>query len=788
MSRHRQFVRPTAVLAAVVLILGLAAIGASGAPGGGHASPHDGALPPQASDTAKDRIDSVFGIKDPADPVEALWAVPSSGWTATEEHQAGAYIWTDQVFDDHGAADYAYPSDGAPYMRNAADLVEVRATIDDAGNLVLGARLNTLLDPNVPVVAIGITDPAMAERAETWPGAGVRADGVRWVVTLDARDQGSTITDLTDGTITSIAAPVVNNNTDADHRALENTITASVTADELGSTIPSTLGLYAVAGAREPGVTEWYRPDGATTPPVYDVAFFIGETFDGWEHTQQAALIGSGDITAALGTADLTITHREPAPRTGAFSRIYRPSIEMKLGEGITSNTVPVVVPAGEQASVPEGTSYLGLFVPYAVWVPSDVNTLDTPLPMFVALHGLSQTHMGLVPEWTSGGIDVPAVTIFPLGHGDSSYYQGSGELDVLESMQDVERHYPIDVDRVFLTGLSMGGIGVYNVATHRPDLFAGAVPVVGPGSGMKDFLWPAPVDPVMGPARDYIGIYRMGSFGREVLDNALNVPFRIFAGLVDPLSTVTFQEGDVARWEELGYDYQHALFLQRSHEFVTPYINTLYHQLLSGCTSSDVPGCDPSLDSVGRVRDTNPARVVYKAVPFHWYSDLTDKLVFDGAYWVSDMQLRDQTLADAYGRIDVTSKALGSKLRGQTEKVGPEQRHFEPTGDDYLFQGRLWGASPIASGNAFDLNAQNLAGVTLDVGRMQLDTSSPIVMAATGDGATSITLAHGAWANGAVVRALVGGVEVARGNAKDGAVTLAVTLGDASEYVITAE
>lgn len=723
--------------------------------------------------------------------VEALWALPTSGWTATDEHRGGTYIWTDQVFDDRGAGAYTYPQDGAPYMRNAADLVEVRTALDDAGGLLLGARLNTLLDPEVPVVAIGITDPAMAGQAATWPGAGVRADGVRWVVTLDARDQGSTVTDLSDGAVTPIGTLVVHNGTDAGRRALENTLTAVVTAADLGTAIPSTLGLHAVAGARQPGVAAWYRPVGATAPPVFDVAFFTGETFSGWEHTKQGELITNGNITVARGTADLTIADRDPAPRTGAFSRIYRPSIEMQLGEGITANTVPVVVPAGDRASVPQGNRYLGLFVPYAVWVPPNVDTLAKPLPLFVALHGLTQTHMGLVPEWTGGKIDVPALTIFPLGHGDSSYYQGPGELDVIESLEDAKRHYPIDEDRVFITGLSMGGLGTYHVAAHRPDLFAGTVPVVGPGSGMKDFLWPVPLDPVMGKARDVIGIYRMGSFGREVLDNALNLPFRIFAGLRDPLSTVTFQEGDVARWEELGYDYQHALFLNRGHEFYTPYVNTLYHQLLSGCTSSNVPGCDPALDPGGRVRDENPARVVYKAVPFHWYGDLTDKLVFDGAYWVSDMKLRDQALTDAFGRIDVTSKALGAKLREQAEQVGPELRRFAPTGEDYKFQGRFWRNVPADAANRFDLTVENLTAVTLDVARMQLDTASPIVMAATGDGSTALTLANGGWADGAVVRVLLGGEEVARGTAQGGKVTIEIALdqsvlGGPSEYVIT--
>ena len=64
------------------------------------------------------------------DFVRALWANPSSGWTRTDEVVNGTYIYTDPVFDDKGAnvdsttgGDAAYPHDGTPYMRNAADIV-----------------------------------------------------------------------------------------------------------------------------------------------------------------------------------------------------------------------------------------------------------------------------------------------------------------------------------------------------------------------------------------------------------------------------------------------------------------------------------------------------------------------------------------------------------------------------------------------------------------------------------------------------------------------------------------
>ena len=39
-----------------------------------------------------------------------------------------------------------------------------------------------------------------------------------------------------------------------------------------------------------------------------------------------------------------------------------------------------------------------------------------------------------------------------------------------------------IDPSRVYLTGLSMGGYGSWALAAHRPDLFAGVVPICGGG------------------------------------------------------------------------------------------------------------------------------------------------------------------------------------------------------------------------------------------------------------------------------------------------------------------
>ena len=52
--------------------------------------------------------------------------------------------------------------------------------------------------------------------------------------------------------------------------------------------------------------------------------------------------------------------------------------------------------------------------------------------------------------------------------------YQDIAREDVLAMLADVERRFPIDSDRRYLTGFSMGGAGTWQIAARTPDLWAG--------------------------------------------------------------------------------------------------------------------------------------------------------------------------------------------------------------------------------------------------------------------------------------------------------------------------
>ncbi|HEY2840887.1 MAG TPA: dienelactone hydrolase family protein [Pirellulales bacterium] len=92
-------------------------------------------------------------------------------------------------------------------------------------------------------------------------------------------------------------------------------------------------------------------------------------------------------------------------------------------------------------------------------------------------------------PEWRE---KYPCFLIAPQcreGKSWSGFSRPKDPAAVSEQMQvaegilaEVEKEYPVDLKRVYLTGLSMGGFGSWQLAMRRPEHFAALVPICGGG------------------------------------------------------------------------------------------------------------------------------------------------------------------------------------------------------------------------------------------------------------------------------------------------------------------
>ena len=62
-------------------------------------------------------------------------------------------------------------------------------------------------------------------------------------------------------------------------------------------------------------------------------------------------------------------------------------------------------------------------------------------------------------------------------------WWSGTTVLNALSAIDDIAAQYNIDPDRIYITGLSMGGMGTWSAVSQRPGLFAAAVPMSGNGN-----------------------------------------------------------------------------------------------------------------------------------------------------------------------------------------------------------------------------------------------------------------------------------------------------------------
>jgi len=138
-----------------------------------------------------------------------------------------------------------------------------------------------------------------------------------------------------------------------------------------------------------------------------------------------------------------------------------------------------------------------GKIMPYRLFVP-DAAVRRQPLPLVVWLHGASGLGTDNLRQITEGGNEIgsrlwvrpdiqakfPSFVVAPQmpltqnwGAPASEKLTSYGQLAV-DLIDALAREFPIDRQRIYVVGQSMGGIGVWDLISKRPELFAAAVPV----------------------------------------------------------------------------------------------------------------------------------------------------------------------------------------------------------------------------------------------------------------------------------------------------------------------
>lgn len=128
----------------------------------------------------------------------------------------------------------------------------------------------------------------------------------------------------------------------------------------------------------------------------------------------------------------------------------------------------------------------------YAIYSPPDPRS-DEALPLVVFLHGSKEVgvdgkkhlKVGLAPFIYEAAMQrrspPPFFALFPQAQTLADWSARSIETHrLLDYIDHVCDHYPIDRDRIYLTGHSIGGNGVWSLAARYPDRWAALVPISG--------------------------------------------------------------------------------------------------------------------------------------------------------------------------------------------------------------------------------------------------------------------------------------------------------------------
>ena len=200
------------------------------------------------------------------------------------------------------------------------------------------------------------------------------------------------------------------------------------------------------------------------------------------------------------------------------------------LESGRSYSREPVGSQPGLDVRVGNHMFHYGLHVP-------DTYSPATAYGLVICLHGAGFTGDSYLERWRSRLGNRYILACPTLAQGN--WWTRTAEDLVLATIRTVSARYHVDPDRVFLTGMSNGGIGALLIGAHQAARFAGIAPMAG---GLDDALMP-------------------------FLENFRQTPLYIIHGLQDQVMPVKLSRSIDEALTELKYAH-----VYREHDRVHPH------------------------------------------------------------------------------------------------------------------------------------------------------------------------------------------------------------------------
>lgn len=237
-------------------------------------------------------------------------------------------------------------------------------------------------------------------------------------------------------------------------------------------------------------VINYYDKKGPNTAKINKI--YTSNLSDGLESDNGNYVII--DVEAFSGNDEYQITQ---------YKDVYNPNSkfnEVKLEKENIKNVKTQIVDDFEKKTFIDND--LGISLNYRLFEPKVYDNKKYPLVLF--LHGsgecgsdnevqLLKYRGAIVFADKNNQEKNPCYVIAPqlplekqISYSSEGWNDPSYEAVLVDLIKDYVNNANVDVNRIYVTGLSMGGIGTWDLIEDNPDLFAAAIPICGQGDISK--------------------------------------------------------------------------------------------------------------------------------------------------------------------------------------------------------------------------------------------------------------------------------------------------------------
>lgn len=181
----------------------------------------------------------------------------------------------------------------------------------------------------------------------------------------------------------------------------------------------------------------------------------------------------------------------------------------------------------------------------YLFYLPKDYGADDRKWPVIIYLHGASVRGNNLdrvkrygLPWLVENRKDFPFIVISPQCPAGTRWVDLNTDC-IMKILDEICAEYSVDPDRIYVTGVSMGGHGAWYLAHRYPDRFAAVAPLC----GRVDTTW---------------------------AESVRNIPAWVFHGERDRVCPKRYSDSMVKVLEDLGAPVKYTVYRGAGHDIVT--------------------------------------------------------------------------------------------------------------------------------------------------------------------------------------------------------------------------